>query len=49
MPTLLIDKLPNVATPLAAATVRLPLSVPLPGFVLRASVTLELSVVIGLP
>ena len=44
MPALLIDRLLKVATPLTAATVSVPPSVPLPGFAPRAIVTLELFV-----
>src|SRR6266566_4025460 len=39
VPTLSIDRLANVATPALAATVAVPVSVPLPGFVPIASVT----------
>ena len=49
MPALLIDKLLNVATPLTAATVRVPLKVPPPGFVPMAIVTLLLLPVTTLP
>src|SRR5260370_38102026 len=49
VPTLLIDRLLNVATPLLAAPVSVPFSVPLLGFVPIATVTLELSVVRRLP
>ena len=49
MPTLLIDRLLNVATPLEAATITVPLSVPPPGFVPMAMVTLLLSLATRLP
>ena len=49
MPALLIDRLLKVATPLTAAAVSVPPSVPLPGFVPRAIVTLEVFVVTTLP
>ena len=49
MPALLIDRLLNVATPLTAAMVAVPLSVPLPGLVPIATVTLELLLVTRLP
>ena len=49
MPAALIDRLLNVATPSKAAMVAVPPSVPPPGFVPMAMVTLELSVVSTLP
>ena len=49
MPVALIDRLLNVATPLTAATVRVPLSAPPPGSVPMTIVTLELSLVTTLP
>jgi hypothetical protein len=45
VPALLIDRPENVATPLTAATVVLPDSVPLPGFAPIATVTLAVLVV----
>ena len=49
VPTLLIDKLLNVAKPLTAATVAVPLSVPLPGLVPMATVTFDESELTTLP
>ena len=43
MPALLMDRLLKVATPPTAATVVVPLSVPPPGLVPMATVTLEVS------
>src|SRR5205809_516416 len=49
VPALLMLSLANVATPLAAATVVVPASVPLPGFAPMASVTLPLNPVAVFP
>src|SRR6058998_2503948 len=49
VPALLMLRFANVATPLAAATVAVPASVPLPGFAPRAMVTLPLNPVAVLP
>src|SRR5439155_1508583 len=49
VPAWLMLKLENVATPLAAATVVVPASVPLPGFAPRAMVTLPLNPVAVFP
>ena len=49
MPALLIDRLLNIAIPLTAATVSVPLSVPLPGLAAMEIVTNESSVVTTLP
>src|SRR5437773_918182 len=49
VPALLMLRFANVATPLAAATVVVPASVPLPGFAPRAMVTLPLNPVAVLP
>src|SRR5947199_3787616 len=49
VPALLMLRFANVATPLAAATVVVPASVPLPGFAPRAMVTLPLNPVAAVP
>src|SRR5439155_704746 len=49
VPALLMLRFANVATPLAAATVAVPASVPLPGFAPRAMVTLPLNPVAVFP
>jgi len=46
---LLIERLPKVATPATAAWVNVPLSVPLPGFAPRATVTCALLVLTRFP
>ena len=46
---MLMDRLPNVAMPPLALTVSVPLRVPPPGLVPRATLTLELSPVTRLP
>ena len=49
VPTLLIDRLLKVATPLTALTAALPLRIPPPGLLPMATVTLEVSVVTTFP